>query len=79
MNTGLAEQEDDDRLNRLARNPDLVWGIQAIAAVLGVSRRMADYQLREGMHPAAKQIGRNWVASRRELLRPFVTDVGVED
>ncbi|HZK89499.1 MAG TPA: hypothetical protein VFC56_05060 [Stellaceae bacterium] len=49
---------------------DLLWGAEAIANEIGVSRRKAFYYLETGGIPA-KKIGGLWVASRLSLRRHF--------
>lgn len=52
---------------------DLVWGTEAIAAVIGRSRRQTADALYKGQLPAKKVNGR-YVASRRKL-REFFEEV----
>lgn len=56
-----------------ATNPlDLIWGVDAIAAEVGLSPRQAYYALESGTLPARK-IGRKWVGHRptlRDALTP---------
>jgi len=49
---------------------DLLWGTDAIAAELKLTRRQAQHQLECRSIPAGKQLGR-WVASRRALRAHF--------
>jgi hypothetical protein len=49
---------------------DLLWGVEAIAAELGLSARQTYHQLESGRLPARKQSGK-WVASRVGLRRFF--------
>jgi hypothetical protein len=51
---------------------ELIWGVAAIAAELGLSERQAYHQLETGRLPARKQSGK-WVASRSGLQRFFAT------
>jgi hypothetical protein len=46
---------------------DILWGANEIADAIGRPRRSVYYLLDRGLLPA-KQIGRQWVASRRQLL-----------
>lgn len=55
---------------------DLVWGTEAIAAVIGRTRRQAAEALAKGQLPARKVNGR-YVASRRKLQQ-FFEDVAHE-
>ena len=49
---------------------DLLWGAQAIADELGISRRKAFYYLESSTIPA-KKIGGIWVGSRAALNEHF--------
>ncbi|WP_109578433.1 helix-turn-helix domain-containing protein [Aminobacter sp. AP02] len=49
---------------------DLVWGIQAIADLIGRTLRQTYHMLRSG-HLRAKQLGNRWVVDRNELERFF--------
>lgn len=49
---------------------DLLWGVDAIAQELNLTRRQAYHQLESGRLPARKQAGK-WVASRRGLRTYF--------
>jgi hypothetical protein len=60
------EQGGHDIAHRL----DLLWGVDAIAKELGLTRRQAYHQLESGRLPARKQSGK-WCASRRGLQRFF--------
>lgn len=62
----------EDRLEKLARDPDIVWGAEAIGKVLGLRKRQAHHFLATGKINAARKVGGAWCASRRELLRQFV-------
>ena len=50
---------------------DILWGAEAIAAVIRVTQRRAFYLLENGALPA-KKVGQRWVASRRKLLEAIV-------
>lgn len=50
---------------------DLVWGADALAQELGVTRRRAFYLLESGELPAKKVAGR-WVVERRKLREFFI-------
>jgi hypothetical protein len=52
---------------------DLIWGADAIAKHLGLSRRQAFHMLEKGQLPARKAGGK-WVASRRVLQAHFEGD-----
>jgi hypothetical protein len=49
---------------------DLLWGVDAIAAELNLTRRQTYHQLESGRLPARKHAGK-WVASRRGLRACF--------
>ena len=53
-----------------AENLDLVWGISAIAKMIGRTDRQTYAMLAEGQLPA-KQVGTRWVAKREALERFF--------
>jgi hypothetical protein len=52
---------------------DLVWGIDAIAKMIGRSPRQTYHMLISG-HLPAKQIGSRWVAERSKLIAFFIGD-----
>ena len=45
---------------------DLLWGVDAIAKVIGRTYRQTYHMIRTG-HLPAKQVGGRWVVSRAEL------------
>jgi len=49
---------------------DLAWGIDAIAAYIGRTRRQTYEALVKGQLPA-RQVNRRWVASRKRLREHF--------
>lgn len=49
---------------------DLVWGLAAIAKIIGRTERQTHYMLQTGRLPA-KQIGIRWVAKRSALVNFF--------
>ncbi len=49
---------------------DLVWGAAAIARVIGQTTRATYHMLEAGELPA-RQVGRRWVASRKDLEQFF--------
>jgi hypothetical protein len=51
---------------------DLLWGVDAIANELSLTRRQTYHQLEAGHLPARKQGGK-WVASRIGLRRYFAS------
>lgn len=55
---------------------DLIWGAEAIAKVIGQTRRATYHMLEAGELPA-RQVGkRRWVASRKELEEFFTSAQG---
>jgi hypothetical protein len=52
---------------------DVLWGASAIGRAIGKPRR-ATFHLLESGHLPARKIGRQWVASRRRLLRAVTGD-----
>jgi excisionase family DNA binding protein len=59
--------------------PDLglVWGADAIAQALGVSRRQAFHLLEKGLIPARK-VGAKWCTQREDLRRHFSVNTQTE-
>ncbi|WAP69295.1 helix-turn-helix domain-containing protein [Jiella pelagia] len=49
---------------------DLVWGVAAIAKLIGRSERQT-YDMLSSGHLPAKQVGQRWVAKRDALTRFF--------
>jgi hypothetical protein len=56
---------------------DLLWGADAIAAELNLTRRQVFHQLATGRLPAKRQSGK-WVASRVGLRRYFASIIAGE-
>lgn len=56
---------------------DLIWGVKAIAAELGIPERRAFYLVENGRLPAKKE-GRLWVSSRSALRRHYADALGKE-
>ncbi len=54
-------------MSEAARNPEIFWGAKAIGAFLGKGPRATFHLLEQGKIPA-KKLGRQWVATRRQLL-----------
>jgi len=54
-----------------SQNLDLVWGAEAIADVIGRTRRQTQLLLEKGELPPAKKLNGRWVASRAALRRFF--------
>jgi hypothetical protein len=59
--------------NENAKSLDLIWGADAISAVIGCDRRRTFYLLEQGEIPA-KKVGGRWVIERGKLLRFFRED-----
>ncbi|TBG20636.1 DNA-binding protein [Rhizobium johnstonii] len=59
--------------NNGTESEDLVWGISAIARVIGRTDRQTYHMLDTGALPA-KRVGGRWVASRKKLLSFLVDD-----
>lgn len=49
---------------------DLVWGVEAIAALIGRTRRQTFHMLASGSLPG-KKVGGRWVAHRQKLVAFF--------
>lgn len=52
-------------------DPDIVWGLEAIAKDIDRTVRQTHYMLSTGKLPA-RQIGNRWVASRRKLRNALI-------
>jgi hypothetical protein len=52
---------------------DLLWGIEAIGAYLGLGKRQADHALRSGRLPY-RRVGRLIVSSKRALKQHFAIE-----
>jgi predicted DNA-binding transcriptional regulator AlpA len=53
---------------------DLVWGVQAIADILGRSYQATYHMITTGKLPMVKQIGERYVVSRSKLVAFFLED-----
>ena len=53
---------------------DLVWGVQAIADIIGRSYQQTHYMIASGKLPCVKQIGERYVVSRAKLVAFFMED-----
>jgi hypothetical protein len=62
-----------ERDNGIGSSLDLVWGIEAIAKLIGRTERQTYHMLSTGKLPA-KQVGNRWVAERGKILRFFMED-----
>jgi hypothetical protein len=60
----------NDQIDQL----DLIWGAEAIGAVLGINRRRAFYYLESGFITGARRMGDRWVISRKVLARQFLPE-----
>lgn len=52
---------------------DLIWGINAIARMIGRTDRQAFHMVNTGQIPA-KKVGGRWVAERSKLIAFFMKD-----
>ncbi|MQW38152.1 DNA-binding protein [Sinorhizobium meliloti] len=50
---------------------DLIWGVEAVAKIIGRTERQTFHLLSTGQLPA-KKVGGRWVAERGNLLRFFL-------
>ncbi len=55
-------------------NLDLVWGVQAIADIIGRSYQQTYHMIGSGNLPCVKQIGERYVVSRSKLIAFFMED-----
>lgn len=53
---------------------DLVWGIEAIAKLIGRTDRQTYHMVQTGSLPMVKQVGQRYVASRAKLVAFFLED-----
>jgi hypothetical protein len=53
---------------------ELIWGINAIARLIGRTDRQAFHMVSTGQLPA-KKVGGRWVAERSKLIAFFMDDV----
>lgn len=53
---------------------DLVWGVQAIADIIGRSYQQTYHMITTGKLPMVKQIGERYVVSRAKLIAFFLED-----
>ncbi|RLP22245.1 hypothetical protein [Mesorhizobium sp. YM1C-6-2] len=51
---------------------DLVWGVQAIADIIGRSYQQTYHMITTGKLPMVKQIGERYVVSRGKLIAFFM-------
>ncbi|RMI24228.1 hypothetical protein [Sinorhizobium meliloti] len=50
---------------------DLIWGVEAVAKIIGRTERQTFHLLSTGQLPA-KKVGGRWVAERGKLIRFFM-------
>lgn len=55
-------------------NLDLVWGVQAIADIIGRTYQQTYHMIASGNLPCVKQIGERYVVSRAKLIAFFMED-----
>lgn len=53
---------------------DLIWGVQAIADIIGRSYQQTHHMISTGKLPMVKQIGERYVVSRAKLIAFFMED-----
>lgn len=53
---------------------DLIWGVQAIADIIGRSYQQTHHMISKGKLPMVKQIGERYVVSRAKLIAFFTDD-----
>jgi hypothetical protein len=53
---------------------DLVWGVQAIADIIGRNYQQTYHMIAGGKLPMVKQIGERYVVSRAKLVAFFLED-----
>jgi hypothetical protein len=53
---------------------DLVWGVQAIADIIGRSYQQTYHMISTGRLPMVKQLGERYVVSRSKLIAFFMED-----
>ncbi|EKF41665.1 hypothetical protein NA8A_13649 [Nitratireductor indicus C115] len=53
---------------------DLVWGVQAIADIIGRSYQQTYHMIAGGKLPMVKQIGERYVVSRSKLIAFFMEE-----
>jgi hypothetical protein len=53
---------------------DLVWGVQAIADIIGRSYQQTYHLIATGKLPMVKQVGERYVVSRKKLIAFFMED-----
>lgn len=53
---------------------DLVWGVQAIADIIGRNYQQTYHMITTGKLPMVKQIGERYVVSRQKLVAFFLED-----
>jgi hypothetical protein len=53
---------------------DLIWGVEAIAKLIGRTHRQTSHMIRCGNLPMVKQVGERYVASRSKLIAFFMEE-----
>lgn len=53
---------------------DLVWGVQAIADIIGRSYQQTYHMISSGKLPVVKRIGERYVVSRQKLIDFFMSE-----
>lgn len=57
-----------------ANELDLVWGVQAIADIIGRNYQQTYHMISSGKLPMVRQIGERYVVSRAKLIAFFLED-----
>ncbi len=57
-----------------SKSLDLIWGVDAIAKVIGRDHRQTSYMLSSGLLPG-KKVGDRWVVERSKLIAFFTGEV----
>ena len=53
---------------------DLVWGVQAIADIIGRTYQQTYHMIASGNLPMVRQVGERYVVSRAKLIAFFMED-----
>lgn len=57
-----------------SENLDLVWGVQAMADIIGRTYQQTYHMIQSGHLPIVKRIGERYVVSRQKLIAFFMED-----
>jgi hypothetical protein len=53
---------------------DLVWGVEAIGAIIGRTYQQTYHMIQSGHLPMVKRVGERYVASRAKIVAFFMED-----